>query len=47
MNYWKMYLHLFVPKPECAEKSDYTSHAKWMMALRELSPQDYKTILSQ
>jgi hypothetical protein len=47
MNYWKMYLHLFVPKPEFAEKSDYTSHAKWMMALRELSPQDYKTILSQ
>lgn len=47
MNYWKMYLHLFVPKPELVDKSDYTSHAKWMMALQELSPQDYETILSQ
>jgi hypothetical protein len=47
MNYWKMYLHLFVPRPESTASSDYTSQANWMMALREISPSDYETVLAQ
>ncbi|MBV8883825.1 MAG: hypothetical protein JO235_07470 [Chroococcidiopsidaceae cyanobacterium CP_BM_RX_35] len=38
-------LHHFVPKPESARKSDYTEHAHWMAALKELSPQNYETLL--
>ncbi|HEY9625999.1 MAG TPA: hypothetical protein V6C84_01750 [Coleofasciculaceae cyanobacterium] len=47
MNYWKTHLQNFVPKPESAAKSDYTHHAKWMVALKELSPQNYETLLAQ
>lgn len=47
MNYWKTHLQDFVPKPESASKSDYTNHAKWMVALKELSPQNYETLLAQ
>lgn len=47
MNYWKTHLQNFVPKPESASKSDYTSHAQWMLALKELSPQNYETLLAE
>jgi hypothetical protein len=47
MNYWKMHMHLFVPRPESTGSSDYTSHANWMMALREISLPDYETILAR
>ncbi|MBD3883290.1 hypothetical protein IFO70_16100 [Phormidium tenue FACHB-886] len=47
MNYWKTHLQNFVPKPESASKSDYTNHAKWMVALKELSPQNYETLLAE
>ena len=46
MNYWKTNLRHFVPKPESAQKSNYSDHARWMSALQELSSQDYKTLLS-
>ena len=47
MRYWKTHLQNFVPKPESAAKSDYTNHAKWMVALKELSPQNYETLLAE
>jgi hypothetical protein len=47
MGYWKAYLQNFVPKPENAHKSDYTQHAHWMAALRELAPQKYETLLEK
>jgi hypothetical protein len=47
MNYWKVNLHHVVPKPESAHKSDYSEHAHWMVALKELSPQSYETLLAQ
>lgn len=40
-------LQNFVPKPEAAQKSDYTSHAHWMAALRELAPDSYETLLDK
>ena len=47
MEYWRKHLHHFVPKPESARKSDYTEHAHWMTALKELSPQNYETLLAR
>ena len=47
MGYWKANLKSFVPRPDRAEKSVYTSHAKWMTALQELAPTDYETLLEQ
>lgn len=47
MNYWKTHLQNFVPKPESAAKSDYTNHAKWMIALKELSPKNYAMLLAE
>ena len=47
MNYWKVNLHQFVPKPELVQNAEYTKHAQWMVALKELSPQDYETLLAQ
>jgi hypothetical protein len=46
MGYWKAYLQNFVPKPENAHNSDYTQHAHWMAALRELAPQNYEALLA-
>lgn len=46
MGYWQNNLQNFVPKPESAQKSDYTVHARWMAALRELSPHNYTTLLN-
>ena len=47
MTYWKTHLHLFVPDPRAAHKSDYTQHARWMAALQELAPEAYKQLLAQ
>ena len=44
MGYWKAYLQNFVPNPKNAHKSDYTQHAHWMVALRELAPDNYETL---
>ena len=46
MNYWKLNLHQFVPKPELVQNAEYTKHAQWMIALKELSPLDYETLLA-
>jgi hypothetical protein len=47
MNYWKVNLHQFVPKPESVQNGEYTNHAQWMVALKELSPENYETLLGQ
>jgi hypothetical protein len=47
MNYWKVNLHQFIPKPESVQNGEYSKHAQWMVALKELSPQDYETLLAQ
>ncbi|NER98604.1 MAG: hypothetical protein F6J86_33075 [Symploca sp. SIO1B1] len=47
INYWKTNLQEFVPQPEFVQKSDYTEHAHWMLALKELSPNDYQALLDQ
>ncbi|WP_416668154.1 hypothetical protein [Egbenema bharatensis] len=47
INYWKTHLQNFVPKPEAAAKSDYTNHVRWMVALKELSPQNYEMLLAE
>jgi hypothetical protein len=47
MAYWKTHLQNFVPKPEVAHKSDYTQHARWMAALRELAPRSYEDLLNR
>jgi hypothetical protein len=47
MNYWKVNLHQFVPKPELVQNGEYTTHAQWMVALKELSPENYETLLAQ
>lgn len=46
IDYWKAHLHRFVPKPELAQKSNYTEHARSMAALKELSSQDYQILLA-
>jgi len=47
MTYWKANLQNFIPRPENAEKSNYTLHAHWMAALRELAPSDYESLLAK
>lgn len=47
MNYWKTNLQNFVPKPELAQKSNYYEHSRWMVALKEISPHNYNTLLTQ
>jgi hypothetical protein len=47
MAYWHGNLHVLVPKPEHAEQSIYTNHARWMAALQELVPSAYTTLLKQ
>ena len=47
MAYWEGHLEYWIPKPEMASKSDYTEPAKWLAALRELSPTSYQRLLSQ
>ncbi|YAF99067.1 MAG: hypothetical protein AB3A66_29170 (plasmid) [Nodularia sp. CChRGM 3473] len=45
--YWQANLHNFVPKPEMSQNSDYTKNAQWMLALKELAPKNYDSLLSQ
>ncbi|MEO1351955.1 MAG: hypothetical protein AAFW84_24645 [Cyanobacteria bacterium J06635_15] len=47
MDYWKTHLQTFVPDPKAAHKSDYTQHARWMAALKELAPDAYEQLLAQ
>ena len=47
MAFWKEHLHEFVPDPRKVDKSDYTQHARWMAALKELVPDAYESLLSQ
>lgn len=47
MRYWQTHLHTWIPKPENSNMSNYTEHAQWMAALRELTPDHYKTVLAQ
>lgn len=47
MDYWKAYLQNFVPSPENVKNADYTAHARWMVALRELVPQSYEVLLEK
>jgi len=45
MVYWEEHLHTLVPSPRNVHKSDYTRHARWMAALKELSPGSYQALL--
>jgi hypothetical protein len=45
MEVWKEHLHLIVPDPANAYKSDYTVHAAWCNALHELNQNSYKALL--
>ncbi|MEO1560020.1 MAG: hypothetical protein AAFS12_10475 [Cyanobacteria bacterium J06632_19] len=47
LTYWREQLHKFIPQPELAQKSDYTQHAQWMTALKELNSNNYETLLQQ
>jgi hypothetical protein len=47
MAYWQTHLQHLAPRPEEAQKSDYTVHAQWLAALRELSLPGYEAILKQ
>lgn len=47
MAYWEGHLHNWVPRLETAQKSDYTEHAQWMAALRELAPRAYEILLNR
>lgn len=44
---WKRSLRLMVPNPKDARKSDYTLHANWMSALRELDVAEYSLLLGE
>lgn len=47
MQYWKTHFKVLVPKPELAAKSNYNEHARALLALKEISPEDYDTLLMQ
>jgi hypothetical protein len=47
MAVWKEHLHLIVPDPANAYKSDYTGHADWCKALHELNQKSYTALISQ
>ena len=42
---WKEHLHLIMPDPANAYKSDYSNHAAWCKALHELNQNSYKALL--
>lgn len=46
-NLWKKRLAEIIPDPANASKSEYTRHASWMKALRELNPDGYRGLLSR
>ena len=45
--YWREHLHNFIPQPSLAQKSNYTEHAQWMGALKELNLNTYEILLQQ
>ena len=47
IGYWKEHLHTLVPSPREVHKSDYTKHARWMAALKELAPLSYRALLKE
>ncbi len=47
MDVWREYLHLIVPDPADAYKSDYTDHAAWCKAVHELNQNTYTALLSR
>ena len=47
MEVWKKHLHLIVPDPAEAYKSDYSEHAAWCKALHELNQNTYTVLLSR
>jgi hypothetical protein len=47
MEVWKELLHLIVPDPANAYKSDYSDHAAWCKAVHELNQYSYTALLSQ
>ena len=47
MEVWKEHLHLIVPDPANAYKSDYTDHAFWCKAVHELNQKAYNVLLSR
>jgi hypothetical protein len=46
MDVWKEHLHLIVPDPAKAYKSDYTNHASWCKAVHELQ-KTYNGLISR
>jgi hypothetical protein len=47
MDVWKEHLHLIVPDPANAYKSDYTDHASWCKAVHELNQETYNALISR
>ncbi len=47
MTYWQAHMQDWVPRPENAHQSDYTYHAEWMVALRELAPSTCDALLAR
>ena len=47
MAFWKDRLQEFVPSPRDVHQSDYTRHACWMAALKELAPRAFRSLLDQ
>lgn len=47
MEVWKEHLHLIMPDPADAYKSDYTDHAAWCKSLHELNQNTYKALVSR
>jgi hypothetical protein len=47
MEVWKDHLHLIMPDPADAYKSDYSEHAAWCKALHELNQNTYKALVSR
>ena len=46
MAYWKEHLHECVPNPKIVANANYAEHARWMAALKELTPSSYKSLLA-
>jgi hypothetical protein len=47
MEVWRARLHLIVPDPANAYKSDYSDHAGWAKALHELNQDAYVSLRSK
>ena len=47
MDYWQAHLHNWVPRPETAQQSNYDHHAEWMVALHEVAPSAYETLIAK